>query len=320
MKKAIILSALLTLALPFGQAKAEDAPTHRISGKDRYETAVNISAEGWHTSAVAVLATGKDFPDALSATPLAYKYGAPLLLTPANSLPESVKDELERLEVTTVYLIGGKSVISQNIEKELSTLGISSITRLSGADRYETSVKVAKQLGNPDSVVVATGEGFPDALSIAPIAAQLEMPILLTKKSSVPSSVSQFVNSEQPVESFVIGGTGVISAQVASAFPMPERISGVNRYATNSNVIQYFEDAIDMDLPVIATGENYPDALAGSAFAAATWNPVILTHPTKPHQTTIDTVQAYSDYAELYYVLGGNTVVTDQAINTLLQN
>ncbi|MCS0670414.1 cell wall-binding repeat-containing protein [Cytobacillus firmus] len=319
MKKAIILSALLTLAIPFGQAKAEEAPTYRISGKDRYETAVNISAEGWDTSAVAVIATGKDFPDALSATPLAYKYGAPLLLTSANSLPASVKNELMRLKVKSVYLIGGKSVISLNIEKELNSLGISSITRLSGADRYETSVKVAKQLGNSDSVVVATGEGFADALSIAPIAAQLEMPILLTKRGSVPSSVSQFVKTEMPLESFVIGGTGVISEQVAKSFPEHERISGVNRYATNSSVIEYFEPALDLDFPVIATGENYPDALAGSAFAAATWNPVILTHPTKPHQTTIDTVQTYSDYAELYYVLGGDKVVTEQAINSLFQ-
>lgn len=319
MKKAIILSALLTLALPFGQVKAEDAPTHRISGKDRYETAVNISVEGWDMSAVAVIATGKDFPDALSATPLAYRYGAPLLLTPANSLPASVKSELKRLKVTIVYLIGGTSVISANIEKELKSMGISTITRISGADRYETSVKVAKHLENSESVVVATGEGFADALSIAPIAAHLGMPILLTKKNSVPSSVSQFVKAEQPVESFVIGGTGVISEQVASTFPMPERISGVNRYETNSNVIQYFEEAIYMDLPVIATGENYPDALAGSAFAAATWNPVILTHPTKPHQTTIDTVQTNSDYTELYYVLGGDKVVNEQAINSLFQ-
>lgn len=318
MKKAIILTALLSLAIPFGQAKAEETQAYRISGVDRYETAVNISNEGWDTSEVAVIATGRDYPDALSATPLAYKYDAPLLLTTANSLPTSVKNELKRLKVKTVILIGGKGVISSNVENEIKNLGISSVTRISGADRYETSVKIAEQVGSSGSVVVATGEGFADALSIAPIAAQLEMPILLTRKNSVPTTVSQFVNAEKPMESFVIGGTGVISENVAKSFPGQERIRGINRYETNSNIIEYFADVLDMDLPVIATGENFPDALAGSAFAAATWNPVILTHPTNPHVYTKDTVKNYSHLADLYFVLGGESVVSDKAINALL--
>lgn len=319
MKKAIILSALLTLSLPFGQAKAEEFTTYRISGADRYETAVNVSIEGWEQSDVAVIATGKNFPDALSATPLAYKNDAPLLLTDTNTLPQSVKDELKRLNVKSVILIGGTSVITSDVEKEINSLGISDITRISGTDRYDTSVKIAKEIGNSVSVVVATGEGFADALSIAPIAAQLEMPILLTKKDSVPVSVSQFVESEMPVESFVIGGSGVINDNVAKAFPAPERISGINRYETNSSIIEYFEDVLDMDYPVIATGENYPDALAGSAFAAALLNPVILTHPTNPQQTTKNTVQSYSNLAELYFVIGGEKALPDSTVNALFE-
>lgn len=318
MKKSLLLAAILSLAIPFGQAKAEETPTHRISGADRYETAVNISNVGWETSEVAIIATGRDYPDALSATPLAYKYNAPLLLTTANSLPTSVKSELKRLKVKTVILIGGKGVISSNVENEIKSLGISSVTRISGADRYETSVKIAEQVGSPGAVVVATGEGFVDALSIAPIAAQLEMPILLTRKNSVPASVSQFVKNQKPLESFVIGGTGVIGDSVAKSFPGYDRISGINRYATNSKVIEYFAEVLDMDLPVIATGQNFPDALAGSAFAAATWNPVILTHPTNPDIYTKDTVQNYSHLAETYFVLGGESVVSEKAIKALL--
>jgi putative cell wall-binding protein len=319
MKKAIILSALLTLSLPFGQAKAEEITTYRISGADRYATAVNVSVEGWEQSDVAVIATGKNFPDALSATPLAYKNDAPLLLTDTNTLPQSVKEELIDLEVKSVILIGGTSVISSNVENEIKSLGISAVTRISGADRYETSVNIAKQVGNSASVVVATGESFADALSIAPIAAQLEMPILLTKKDSVPASVSQFVEAEMTVDSFVIGGIQVINDNVANSFPEPERISGATRYETNSTIIEYFEDAIDMDSPVIATGENYPDALAGSAFAAAFWNPVILTHPTNPQQTTKNTVHSYSHLAEIYYVIGGEKALPDSTVNALFE-
>ncbi|MBM7605570.1 cell wall-associated protease [Metabacillus crassostreae] len=319
MKKAIFLSVLLTLSLPFGQAKAEESLLYRISGADRFETAVNVSIEGWETSEVAVIATGRNFPDALSATPLAYKNNAPLLLTDTNTLPSSVKDELKRLSVKSVILIGGTSVITSNVEKEIKDLGISAITRISGTDRYETSVNIAKQVGNSASVVVATGEDFADALSIAPIAAQLEIPILLTKKDSVPPSVTQFVKDEMTLDSFVIGGKGVISDNVANTFPAHERISGTNRYTTNSNIIEYFADVIDLDYPVIATGENYPDALAGSAFAASYWNPVILTHPTNSQQTTKDTVQRYSTLAEIYFVIGGEKALPDSTVNSLFE-
>lgn len=299
--------------------KANDITMQRISGSDRYETAVNLSKNGWEQSDVAVLATGKNYPDALSATPLAYSYNAPLLLTDTNKVPAAVQEELKRLSVSEVIVIGGTSVITPNVEKELKSLGIKTITRISGKDRYETSVKIAEELGEVYGAVVANGEGYADALSIAPIASSLEMPILLTQKDRVPGSVLDYVVSSSIEFSFVIGGNQVVSNKVAEQFPNYERLSGKTRYETNSVIIDYFSDILNMSTPFIATGNNYPDALSGSALAAMYGSPLILTDPVEAKQTTKDTIAAYADYVSMYYIIGGETALPNKAIEGLFQ-
>ncbi|UXH43348.1 cell wall-binding repeat-containing protein [Rossellomorea vietnamensis] len=292
--------------------------TERIFGSDRYETAVKISSKGWEQSDVAVIATGRNYPDALSATPLAYHHQAPLLLTNTTTLPKSVKDELKRLKVKKVILVGGKSVISANVEKEVKDLGIKTVSRISGADRYETSVKIAEQLGFTDRAVVATGQSFADALSIAPIAARLEMPILLTSKNGTPDSVQNYIEESMFEQFYVIGGESVIPEMVAEEFMNYERLSGSDRYETNSSIISYFAGELNITTPFIATGKNYPDALAGSALAAVEGNPVVLTHPKEAQFTTMDTLAMFAPVTDQYYILGGEGAISDSVIESLL--
>jgi cell wall-associated protease len=292
--------------------------TERIFGTDRYETAVKISSKGWEQSDVAVIATGRNYPDALSATPLAYHHNAPLLLTNTTTLPKSVKDELKRLKAKKVILVGGKSVITANVEKEVKDLGIKTISRISGADRYETSVKIAEQLGFTDRAVVATGQSFADALSIAPIAASLEMPILLTKKNGTPDSVRSYIEESMFEQFYVIGGESAIPEMVAEEFMNYERLSGSDRYETNSSIINYFASELNMSTPFIATGKNYPDALAGSALAAVGGNPVVLTHPKEAQFTTMDTLAMFAPVTDMYYILGGEGAISDSVVESLL--
>ncbi|BCB05804.1 hypothetical protein KH172YL63_39370 [Bacillus sp. KH172YL63] len=293
--------------------------TERIFGSDRYQTAVEISRKGWEQSDVAVIATGRNYPDALSATPLAYHHSAPLLLTDTTTLTQTVKDELKRLKVKKVILVGGKSVISPNVEKELKELKVKTVNRISGSDRYDTSVKIAEQLGFTDRAVVATGESFADALSIAPIAASLEMPILLTKKSGTPESVSNFIEESMFEQFYVVGGESAIPDMVAEELMYYERLSGADRYETNSMIIQYFASELNMSTPFIATGKNYPDALAGSALAAANGNPVVLTHPKEVQFTTLDTLAAFAPVTEKYYILGGEKAISNSVIESLVE-
>lgn len=128
----------------------------RIYGKDRYETSTKIASEFADKNNGFVLANGTNFADALAAAPYTVKKNQTLLLTNGKSLPEGIdKDEV-------VSIIGGKQSI--NIE------GLENVKRISGKDRYETAIEVAKNFNGAYSIVIADGKNYPDALSASPLA------------------------------------------------------------------------------------------------------------------------------------------------------
>ncbi|WP_203288849.1 cell wall-binding repeat-containing protein [Metabacillus sp. cB07] len=321
MKKTIVLSALFALSLPFAQVSAaENAPTYRYAGENRFDTSVALADE-WVESDVAVLATGRNYPDALSATPLAVKHDAPLLLTDTKAVPSKVLAKLKDLGVTKVYLIGGTGVISTDVETQLKNNGIKTIVRIAGNDRYETSVKVAKEVGVIEGIVVASGENYPDALSIAPVAGIIGAPILLTRSADLPGVVKTYVKTAGADFSIVAGGSAVVSAKATETLPDMLRLGGSNRYSTNTQIVDFAVEAgiYDMDYPFIATGANFPDALSASALAAGWANGIILTDPNEPKTTTKETVQYYSDLAEEYEIVGGVKALPDSTVAKLFQ-
>lgn len=190
---SLIVAIFLVITNSSVYAKAN---LNRLSGKDRYKTSIAIAKEGWKSSDYAILATGNNFPDALSAAPLAKKYNAPILLTEQQNLNDDVKSELKRLNVKNVFIIGSSGVVSNSIEKELNSMNVKT-ERIYGKDRYETSIEVAKRIGTNNGIIVATGENFPDALSIAPVAYKKSMPIILTQKNSLPQEVESFLNLKE---------------------------------------------------------------------------------------------------------------------------
>jgi cell wall-associated protease len=295
--------------------------TERISGASRYDTAVDVSKKGWGASDKAVLATGGDFPDALSAAPLAAYHNAPLLLTKTGSMPKAVKDELKRLKVKEVILIGGAGAISPTVEKELTALGIkqTAIKRISGKNRYETSVNIAKEMKTSTQAVVATGTTFADALSIAPIAGSQKMPILLTKPSALSPEVKAHLASKNYTKTFIIGGKGAVSDSAAKDIKNPVRLAGASRYDTNSAVITHFKASFDPKNMYLATGTNYPDALAGSVLAAKNKAPLVLTSPKSPNAATVKTVKTQLKSASEIYILGGQGALPTDSIKQLFQ-
>ncbi|AUD14995.1 MULTISPECIES: cell wall-binding repeat-containing protein [unclassified Planococcus (in: firmicutes)] len=290
----------------------------RLSGESRYDTAVEVSKKGWSTSGKAVIATGGDFPDALSAAPLAAYQNAPLLLTKTDSLPQAVKDELKRLKVTEVTLIGGQGAISPMVEMELKDLKIKT-TRISGKNRYETSVNIAKKMTNSTQAVVATGSTFADALSIAPVAGSQKMPILLTKPNGLPAEVKAHFAAKAYSKTFIVGGKGAVSDSTAKEIKNPVRLSGASRYETNSAVINHFKASFDNQNMYLSTGANYPDALAGSVLAAKTKAPLVLTAPNGPNAATVKTVQTQLKTVSGIYILGGEGALPTQSIQQLFE-
>jgi len=242
----LIICLVLTQLFVVNFASAAQAKqSNRISGSDRYKTSVEISKSGWAASQYAVLATGDDFPDALCAGPLAKKYNAPILLTETSELNADVLAELRRLGVETVFIAGGTGAVSANVETSLKSASIK-FERLYGADRYETSVKIAEKLGTVKKIVLATGNDFPDALSISAVASKMGMPILLTSKTSLPDTVKQYVANKQLEKVYLVGGIGVIGDEIKNLFPGSVRLGGNDRFETNTLVMQEFVNELNI--------------------------------------------------------------------------
>lgn len=286
----------------------QETYVQRIHGDDRYHTAAKIAirSHGGYSNENVVLATGNDFPDALAAAPLAYSMDAPILLTGKNSLPAYTEIAMDLLDTSHVTIIGGTSVISKQVEEYLEEeLGLD-VVRISGKNRYETAEKIANELpfaGGP--AVVVDGKNFPDALSIAPVAAQNMMPILLTEKNSIPSATTKALRNYD--SSIVVGGKAVISDEVLKNLPDAERISGEDRYGTSVAVAEAFE--LDRGFAVLATGSNFADALSGSVYAATLNEPLLLT----PKKNLDPKVEQYFVDNETFYfrLLGGTNAISE---------
>lgn len=316
-RKNFLLTFLAVLFITFlPTIKVSAAPTiQRFGGSDRYETSIKVSQNNWQKSDYVILVSGEDFPDALSAAPLAKKYNAPILLNSGNSLKDSVKSEIVRLGVKNVMIVGGTGVMPTSIESQLSSMGIKS-SRLQGQDRYETSVEVAKNIGTGNGIIVASGENFPDAVSVASIAAVKQMPILLTPKDGLPEVTAKFISSNNASSGYIVGGTGVVSDSAASSLGNYKRLSGQDRYETNSAIINEFASNISFNTVYVANGEGFADALSGSAAAAKTSSPVVLVHNSNGSQQPIVKSNIKSIYT--INVLGGTGVVADYVIQNLI--
>ena len=193
-------------------------PVTRLAGADRYGTAVAVSRAGFAPGVPAVfVATGESFPDALSAGPAAIRRGGPVLLTTRNAVPQVVRDELARLRPQRIYLLGGASAVSSGVGQTLQAYTAAPVVRLSGVDRFATSVAVSRTFfSRPPAAYLATGFNFPDALSAVPAAGRAGAPLLLIGPATVPTVVRADLTRLFPPRCYLIGGTAVIGNAVVS--------------------------------------------------------------------------------------------------------
>lgn len=235
-----------------------------IIGDDRYETSAKIADKmGYYDTAILVNGD-KSLSDGLSASSLAGKEKAPILLVKQNTIP---KETLTRaLKAKKIYIIGGTAAISEDVEKQLAG---KEIVRVDGKNRVETSEKVAKLVGNYDEAFIVNGNtGEADAISVSSVAAKNQAPILLTNgKTSTHSK-------KTGVEYYVVGGDAVVSDSIVSEFDA-ERISGSNRYETNRAVIKEFYP--NKNKYYYTKGDLLVDALAVSPLSKD--NGVVLVSP-----------------------------------------
>lgn len=298
----------------------------RLGGSDRVDTAVKISQKGWTKADNVILASGVGFADALAGVPLAYALNAPILLTNGTKLESNVVEQIKALGVKNIYILGGVSAVSGPIEAQLTLAGYR-VTRLWGEDRYATAIEIAKTLGKitggSDTVFFTRGSNYPDALSISAVAALTGSPILYAPSSgSLDGKTAQYIIADKAYSAVIIGGESAISKEVASQIKNSgfsvSRISGGDRYATSLAVCEAYNGLFTDTSVAFATGRNFPDALAGAAFAAKLGTPVLLTD----NSSAKPAAKKYLSEKEIstVYIFGGNEVVSDKIIDAHFNN
>ena len=233
--------------------------THeKIEGLDRYDTAAKVADELGSYENVVLVNASSTMSDGLSASGLAGKEDAAILLTKKDSIPEATMDRLKK--VKKVYIIGGENAISQKVYNEITkNVPNIKVERIGGKTRVETSELVAKKIGNYSNAFVVNGfKGEADAMSASSIAARYEAPILLTNGKNSTH------DKKTGVSYYVVGGNSVVNNEVVKKYNA-KRLAGDDRYETNREVIDEFYSGSDK--LYIANGETLVDALTASTIA-----------------------------------------------------
>lgn len=200
--------------------------------------------------------------------------------------------------------------------------------RLAGEDRYGTAAAVAAAAypSGADTVLVASGRSYPDALAGAALAGRQGAPVLLTEQSTLPKPTSDAINSLKATKAVILGGTTAVSQVVEDALAKQvsvSRIAGQDRYDTAARIgaaigASNIGSSQSRRTALIATGLNFADALAGGALAAAGSSgvlPVLLVDSGVPAATK----KALTDLGIQQTIILGGTSAVSAAVATQLQ-
>jgi putative cell wall-binding protein len=276
--------------IPLTPDDIASGPVSRIAGGGRVATAVELSRVTRQTAEVVLLARADQYPDALAGGPLAHRLNAPLLLTGSNALAAETAAEIGRLQARRVVILGGAGAVSEAVAEDLRARGLV-VERIAGQNRFETARLVAQQVaaGRQASSAAYFVEGanadprrgWPDAVAVGSLAAFQGRPILLVTRDGLPTPTAQAIADLGVTEGTVVGGTAAVSETVRAAIAQHgvavDRIAADTRYNTSRAVADRAAAAgMKPSVTWLATGRNYPDALAAAPAVAASGGVLLL--------------------------------------------
>ena len=304
----------------------------RVSGDTRYDTMGSLAGRGnWAVGGSVILASGANYPDALAASSLAGGLDAPILLTDPNSLSDAAKDRLETFCPSKVFIVGGNAAVSPDVERQVKELLDSgcAVFRVAGQTRYETSLVAAEV--NPkssDTVIVATGSNYADALSVSPYAFASGSPVLLCDSSSgLTGAAVESIRSGGYSKAVIVGGAAAVPASVegqlrSAGIGDVTRLSGATRFETSSMIADFELGSglgFSMDGVLLATGMNFPDALSAGPLAGRSRSPLLLVDPGASYVSSY--LSKYKGTVRSATIVGGTAAVPEgdrQAIARVL--
>ena len=340
---AVVIAAGWALAAPPAGA-IPSFSFSRLAGGDRYATAAAIATAAFPSGAeTVVVATGENFPDALAGNYLAGTLGAPILLTTRSvPVPGATLAALQTLKARNVVLLGLTGAISQAVENALAATtstasggGNLAVTRLGGSTRYETTKAIVLNPGSSAvgsaggrrTAFLASGEAFPDALSVGPVSYARKYPTILTTPGSLHTAASDALSALGIQQVIVAGGTTAVSASTelavqALGITTLTRFNGADRSETSRIAADFAIDNLGFRTNHlnVATGDNAKfgvDALAGGPHGGREQAVNVITFSGAAPGKATEFAAARS--AELIdgHVFGGPDALPDAVVNPI---
>jgi len=335
----------VTAAVTLGSFVAGVAPAHattavttsRIAGVNRYATAAEIAQAKFPTGAdVAILASGLNFPDAMSAGYLAGLDSAPILLTDPTTLSPETQAAFATLKTQKVIIVGGTGAVADSVKTAVEALtstsalgGLITTSRMFGASRYDTMQMIdtsapATSVGvfqGKATAIVAQGLDFADALSASGVAYKDHLPVVLTDPNTLINQAQQTLQTLNVGQVLIMGGTSAISAgteQAINALGIAtlHRFSGVDRTDTAQQFSQFAVANLGFsnNEVVLTRGDNFPDALAGGVYAGDP-KPLLLSEdPNTLGTYTANYLTSFASFIHRITILGGESAMADATV------
>lgn len=297
---------------------------YRAAGDTRYATmAALLPKAPWKAGRTVVLASGSNYPDALAAASLAGAYDAPIVLTEPNSLSVDAADMLEQLSPKVIYVVGGEAAVSKAAVDTAAYYAADGckVFRIAGDTRLETSLAIAKRVRQKstasDTLIVATGFNYADALSVSPFAFAYKSPIFLCGSNGLSADAISYISGAGFKRAILVGGTAAVPERVKQQLTSAgissgsiTRLAGATRYETSAKIMSYAVNAgMNVSNVYLATGKNFPDALAAGPVAGKLRAPLLLVDPGIEYAHTV--LANYRGNVNVATVVGGTSAVSE---------
>lgn len=292
----------------------------RLAGSTRYDTMVSVVSEGaWSAGGTVIVASGENYPDALSASGLAGVYGAPIVLTEGNKLSPQATEQIRSLRPSRIIVVGGLSVISGNVLVSLQGI-CSKVSRIAGATRTDTSSALYRDGGNAwgSTAIVVSAANYPDALSVSPYAYAEKAPVFLCDPV-IGLTDEQRVALKNFKRVLVVGGENAVPSRFVQDLPGVIRRAGATRYETSMAVADWgLSNGLREDAIVYAAGLNFPDALTAGPLAGRNGSVLLLVDSSS--NSTVSYSVKFRGKTTKAWIVGGTSAVSQMTANRIADN
>ncbi|MFR6598010.1 MAG: cell wall-binding repeat-containing protein [Finegoldia magna] len=311
MKKFKRMFILVLLSILFSvQTITFAGSENRISGRDRFELAVNMSKE-FESSDECILINYQAWSDCIVASQIS-NGKMPIYFTYSNSIESQTLNRLKEKRYRKIYLVGGTNSISSKVENQLKRM--STVERISGRNRYDSNYKILK--GNERTLIIASGENFADGLVSSTLAQQKNAKIVLNPSTFLTNELKNYIKSNSNLKMvYIVGGVNSISKDVERSINRltnSARIKGASRY----EVSEVLATSIKANSYIVASGENFADGLLSANLSYKNNSPILLT-TSKYHRSELKNILRGKEYL----IVGGERSVSDIfSVDTAMKN